>query len=151
MHDEEVRVVDVQLDALEERLDGVLLGLVTVEQVLGVVRKGDLTRHGDLLAVFQTDGALLSVRVIKDDRHARFRDSCLPTFVDEVLLILSPHLLKGLSAQEERKEAYSRTDVIFVIPSTKQIASRILDFPEPFSPVMALNDGSHPVIWVRTG
>lgn len=32
-----------------------------------------------------------------------------------------------------------------VIPSTKQIASRILDFPEPFNPVMALKDSSKPV------
>jgi len=33
---------------------------------------------------------------------------------------------------------------MLVIPSTKQIASRILDFPEPFNPVMALNDSSKP-------
>jgi hypothetical protein len=31
-----------------------------------------------------------------------------------------------------------------VIPSTKQIASRIFDFPEPFNPVMALKDSSNP-------
>ena len=36
------------------------------------------------------------------------------------------------------------TDVMFVIPRTKQMASRILDFPEPFSPVMALKDSSKP-------
>jgi hypothetical protein len=33
---------------------------------------------------------------------------------------------------------------MLVIPSTKQIASRMLDFPDPFKPVIALNDGSHP-------
>lgn len=44
-----------------------------------------------------------------------------------------------------------RTDCMFVIPSTKQIASRMFDFPEPLRPVMALNDGSHPVICVLTG
>jgi hypothetical protein len=33
---------------------------------------------------------------------------------------------------------------MFVIPNTKQIASRMFDFPEPFRPVIALNDGSHP-------
>lgn len=31
------------------------------------------------------------------------------------------------------------------------MASRILLFPDPFSPVMALKDGSQPVICVRTG
>ncbi len=40
---------------------------------------------------------------------------------------------------------------MFVIPKTKQIASRMLDLPEPLRPVMALNDGSHPVICVLTG
>jgi hypothetical protein len=33
---------------------------------------------------------------------------------------------------------------MLVIPSTKQIASRIFDFPEPFNPVMALKDSSNP-------
>ena len=32
----------------------------------------------------------------------------------------------------------ARTVVIFVIPRTKHIASRILDLPEPLSPVMEL-------------
>lgn len=40
---------------------------------------------------------------------------------------------------------------MFVIPKTKHIASRMLDLPEPLRPVMALNEGSQPVIWVRTG
>lgn len=40
---------------------------------------------------------------------------------------------------------------MLVIPSTKQIASRMFDLPEPFRPVIALNEGSHPVICVRTG
>lgn len=40
---------------------------------------------------------------------------------------------------------------MFVIPNTKQIASKILDLPEPLRPVIALKDESHPVIWVRTG
>lgn len=40
---------------------------------------------------------------------------------------------------------------MFVIPRTKHIASRILDLPEPFRPVIALKDESHPVICVRTG
>jgi hypothetical protein len=35
-----------------------------------------------------------------------------------------------------------------VIPRTKQMASIILDFPEPFNPVMALKFLSSYVIWV---
>jgi hypothetical protein len=33
---------------------------------------------------------------------------------------------------------------MLVIPSTKQIASKILDFPDPLSPVIALKDSSNP-------
>ncbi len=40
---------------------------------------------------------------------------------------------------------------MFVFPSTKQMASRMLDFPEPFRPVIALKEESHPVIVVRPG
>ena len=46
LHDQEVRVVDIQLYALEERLDRVLLGFVPVQEVLGDVRKSDLTGNG---------------------------------------------------------------------------------------------------------
>ncbi len=38
-----------------------------------------------------------------------------------------------------------------VIPSTKQIESRMLDFPDPLRPVMALKDASKPETCVRTG
>ncbi|KAH3670796.1 hypothetical protein OGAPHI_001312 [Ogataea philodendri] len=36
------------------------------------------------------------------------------------------------------------------IPRTKQIASKILDFPDPFKPVIALNWGSQDEITVLT-
>jgi len=35
---------------------------------------------------------------------------------------------------------------MLVIPRTKHIASRMLDLPEPLRPVMALKEGSQPVI-----
>jgi hypothetical protein len=53
LHDKEVRVVDVQLDGLEEGLDSLLLGLVPVQQVLGYVRDGDLeTSSVSLVLIF---------------------------------------------------------------------------------------------------
>lgn len=36
----------------------------------------------------------------------------------------------------------------YVIPSTKQIASNTFDLPEPFSPVIAVNDRSNGLILV---
>jgi hypothetical protein len=40
---------------------------------------------------------------------------------------------------------------MLVIPRTKQMASRMLDLPEPLRPVIALKDASQPEIVVRTG
>ena len=42
LHDEEVGIVDIELDALEEVLDTLLGRLVTIEEVLGYVGKCDL-------------------------------------------------------------------------------------------------------------
>ena len=39
---------------------------------------------------------------------------------------------------------------MLVMPSTKQMESRMLDFPEPLSPVIELNVLSHPEMTVRT-
>jgi hypothetical protein len=41
------------------------------------------------------------------------------------------------------------TCVRFVIPNTKQMESKMFDFPLPFNPVIALNVGSKPEITVR--
>lgn len=55
-----------------------------------------------------------------------------------------------LGMNPQRRNGLRAVDM-FVIPRTKHIASRMLDLPEPFKPVMALNEASQPVIWVRTG
>ena len=44
-----------------------------------------------------------------------------------------------------------RTWLRLEMPSTKQMASRMLDFPLPFRPVTALNSGSQPEMTVRFG
>ena len=42
LHDEEVGIVDIELDALEEVLDTLWGRLVTVEEIPGYTRKRDL-------------------------------------------------------------------------------------------------------------
>jgi len=44
LHDQEIRVVDVELHALEDGLNDVLLGLVTIQKIFGDIRKSDLAR-----------------------------------------------------------------------------------------------------------
>ena len=82
MHDEEVWVVDVQLDGLEEVLDRLLLGAVSVDEVLARAPQDDLSRHGDLRVVFEADWARLFVVVVEDDCDAGFCDAGLAAFID---------------------------------------------------------------------
>jgi hypothetical protein len=51
-----------------------------------------LAHYGDLLAVFETNRALVTFRVIKYNGYTGFGDACLTVFVYEVLLVLSMHL-----------------------------------------------------------
>ena len=111
-----------------------------------------LTRHSYLLIICVSFGTLGLVRVVKHDGDAGFGDTSLPTFVYQVLLIRSAHLIqKEVQCYVKITLDTRHTVCMLVIPKTKQIASRMLDLPEPLRPVMALKDGSHPVIWVRTG
>ena len=54
----------------------------------------------------------------------------------------------SLDASRAPRAAY-RTCDRFVMPSTKHIESRMLDLPDPFRPVMALNRGSNAGTTVR--
>lgn len=93
---------------------------MTVEEVLGDVGKGNLTRRVDVLGdeceelqthlagdgylpVFlEANWAFRAIRVVEHDGDAGFGDAGLATFVDQVLLICSAHLwrktrrLKGI-------------------------------------------------------
>jgi hypothetical protein len=44
LHDEEIGIVDIQLYALEQGLNGVLLRFVAIEKVLGNIRKRNLCK-----------------------------------------------------------------------------------------------------------
>ena len=109
-----------------------------------------MSSDGDLFTVFQTNRARSPIRVIENDGDASLGNASLTPLVNEILLILCTHLGCNVS-KFSPIEADVLTEVMFVIPSTKHIASRILDFPDPLRPVMALNEESHPVICVRTG
>jgi hypothetical protein len=51
-----------------------------------------LARYGDLLAVFETNRALVTFRVVEYNGYTGFGDARLTAFVYEVLLVLSVHL-----------------------------------------------------------
>lgn len=114
-----------------------------------------LPRHSDLFTVLKTRRALASIRIVEYNRNAGFGNSSSTSFVDEVLLVLTSELWRARDKHERcRLATYIGSKLTFdmsVSPSTKQMASRMLDLPEPLRPVMALNEESHPVICVRTG
>ena len=64
LHDQEIWIVDVELHALEQILDRLLLGFVTVEKVLGDVGHGDLQSEGQLRSLNVQRSATWRVTVI---------------------------------------------------------------------------------------
>jgi hypothetical protein len=42
LHDQEIRVIDVELDTLEDGLNDILLGFVTIQKVFGDIGESDL-------------------------------------------------------------------------------------------------------------
>ena len=82
---------------------------MSVEEVLGDVWKGNLTRidfvvwwmqgdatyltgYGYLLMLLESNWAFRAIRVVKDDGDAGFGDAGLATFVYQILLVCSAHL-----------------------------------------------------------
>ena len=113
--------------------------------------QGDATHlagYGYLSMFLEANWTFRAIRVVKYDGDAGFGDPGLATLVYQVLLICGAHLgrktryLKCLFGGIGREGTWA----IFVMPRTKQIASRMLDLPEPLRPVMALKEGSQPVI-----
>jgi hypothetical protein len=96
-------------------------------------RETDLASDRDLGHLLETDGRLRRVRVVEDDGDRSAGHAGLTTLVDQVEQVGGADLRKEhrqLATAEHA--ALIRTVVKLVIPRTKQIASRMLDLPEPF-------------------
>jgi hypothetical protein len=112
---------------------------VSIDEIFTSSSKHNLASYTDLRIFLKSDGRFLLVPVVEDDCDAGLSYSGLPTFVDEVL----PRLVNAtpdekFSLWEHTWRFCARTVVMFVIPRTKHIESRIFDFPLPFRPVIEL-------------
>ena len=125
-----------------------------------------LTRDSDLAKLLVTVRSQFWVAVVKDKGDTRLGDACLALLVDEFVQACSAHLTsldRNVSLRQQwgawqtdrrgqahagRWHAQHACDRL-EMPRTKQIESRILDLPEPFRPVMALNSESKPEMMVR--
>jgi hypothetical protein len=54
-----------------------------------------------LSVILHSGGAILPVRVVKDDGDRCLCDSSLSTFIDKILLVLCTHLKKGYLSKEK--------------------------------------------------
>ena len=129
---------------------------MSIDQVFARAAEHNLARHGYLSVFLEADGRFLLVAVIEHDGDAGLGNACLPALVDEVL-----HISKLISGQNGTFKVAqiakrhtcrfcARTVLMFVIPKTKHIASRMFDLPLPLSPVIELKVSSHPLMTVRT-
>ena len=87
MHDEEVRVVYIELDGLEEILDRLLLRTVSIDEIFACAAEYDLARDRYLTIFFKANGRLLLIPVVEDNCNARFSDTGLASFIDQVLAV----------------------------------------------------------------
>ncbi len=87
MHDQEVRVVYIELDRLEEILDRLLLRTVAIDEVFACAAEYDLARDRYLTIFFEPNGRLFLIPVVEDNCDAGFSDTGLTSFVDQVLAI----------------------------------------------------------------
>ena len=92
LHDEEMRVVDVQLDRSEEIDDAVVLNVGPVDQVLVLAANDHLTLNDDLVEVVVTHGTVFLVTVVKRDGDGGFGDAGLTVLVDQLLEVSCSNL-----------------------------------------------------------
>lgn len=119
-----------------------------------------LTSNSDLLAAFESNRTLFTVLVVENHGHGCLGHSRLATLVNQVLNTACTNLsietrVTFSMIVETYFHIYRQESLLhvtcdqLVMPRTKQMASRMFDFPEPLRPVMALNSGSQPVMDVR--
>jgi hypothetical protein len=101
LHDEEMRVVDVELYGMEEVGDLVGGGYLAVDEVLALAADGDLARDGYFGAVVVSDGTGGGVGVVEYDGDACLGDSGLALFVDEFGEVAGADLAEVRDSEDE--------------------------------------------------
>ena len=108
--------------------------------VVGTKEKAYLSRNADFIQLLESDGSFGFICIIENDSNGSSRHACLSPLVDQIQQILRSNLearfvliLVKLTELVDLKARWIGLTVVrLVIPRTKQIASRMFDFPEPF-------------------
>ena len=92
LHNQKVRIVDIELDGVEEILHAARLGHVAVDEVLVSAPNDDLPSHGDLVMLLVTHRTLRLVTVVEHKGDSGFGHTCLPLLVHKILQTARTHL-----------------------------------------------------------
>lgn len=92
LHDEEVRVVDIQADGVEEVLHACQLSGVSIDEVFVASADDDLACHRDLGAALESDGTLRRLPIVEHDRDGSLGDARLTLLVHKLLQAVNADL-----------------------------------------------------------
>lgn len=85
LHNQEVRVVHVQLHRTEQILDLLVLDRLSVDQILVLPADHNLARDGNFITLFVPQRALVLVGVVEHQRDRGLGHTRLATFVHQLL------------------------------------------------------------------
>ena len=90
LHDQEVRVVNIELDGPKEVLHSVVLDIAPVDEILVLPSDDYLPGDGDLIKVLISQGRLFLVPVVESYGHSGLSDTSLAVLVNQFLEIGCP-------------------------------------------------------------
>ena len=101
LHDEKMRIVDIELDRAEEILNPVVLDVATVDEVLVLAADDDLPGDGHLIVVLVSERRLLLVSVVEGDGDCGLGDASLAVLVDQFLQVGCSYVAQVGDTEEE--------------------------------------------------
>ena len=102
LHDQELRIIDVELDRAEQVFDVLLTFILAIYLGFGRTVLYRLS-YSDLIAVSQshTRRTLRLIGVVQDQSDRCPFDSSCPAFVDQLLLVVNSDVFEGRNAHHE--------------------------------------------------
>ena len=114
LHNQKVRVVNIELNRLKQILDLFLLCIASVNHVLVSSTNLDLARHWQFFKMLVANGRVFGI--VKNDCHSSFVHTCLSILVYKLCHLLDSHLqfkLKEksvISAGRKKKKRLTKKD-----------------------------------------
>jgi len=101
LHDEEVRVVDIELHGVEKVLNLPSLRGVAVDEVLALSPDENLPRDGNLGGALVTDWGRVGIRVVENNGHDSLVHSRLTLLVHKLVQVARTDLAKIGNSEHE--------------------------------------------------